>query len=272
MDISSLEAKARKLRRTVIEMLYKAQSGHPGSSMSTMEMLVALYFGDILRYNPGHLDDPKRDLFILSNGHACPAWYAVLAEANYFSSDELNHLRQLGAKAQGHPHRGSLPGVEVSTGSLGQGLSVGIGAALGFKRQQKSNRVYVMMSDGEQEEGSTWEAVMLGGKLKLKQLIAIVDKNEFQIDGATADVMPSLDPLAEKYQAFGWQVYGINGHSLGEVLTALTAVQKGQKPAVIISHTTRGHGVSFMEGSEQWHAGVISQPQYQQAMKELADA
>ncbi len=295
--ITGLQEKVRRLKRVALQALYRAQSGHPGSTLSTMEMLVALYFGGILRHDPHHPHDPDRDYFLLSNGHACPALYAVLAEAGYFAAEQLTHLRQLGAGVQGHPHRGSVPGVEITSGSLGMGLSVGIGLAYALKLQGKSNRVYVMMSDGEQEEGSTWEAVMFApafakastfaqssprlrpaskasvdrpaGKPKLDNLIAIIDKNKFQIDGATRDVMPYLDPLADKYRAFGWRVQEIDGHKFEAIFPALKAAQVADGPAAIISHTIRGKGVSFMEGSTHWHAGAIAKEQYERAMKEL---
>jgi transketolase len=260
MSEDALPERARRLRREAIEMLYTAQSGHPGSALSTMEMLVALYFGN------GMSED---DHFLLSNGHACPALYVVLAEAGRFPKAELKKLRQLGAGVQGHPHRGSLPGVEISSGSLGQGLSVGIGLASALKLAQKDGQVFVMMSDGEQEEGSTWEAVMYAPKQKLDNLIAIVDKNGFQIDGATEEVMPGLDPLADKYRAFNWQVKEIDGHNFDEIFEALAWAKDANGPAVIISRTVRGKGVSFMEHSEHWHAGAISEEQYEQAMQEL---
>ncbi|HLD25464.1 MAG TPA: transketolase [Candidatus Andersenbacteria bacterium] len=267
MKSQDLAEKVIQLRREVIDALYAAQSGHPGSALSTMEMLVALYYGEILKYDPQRPDWEDRDYFLLSNGHACPALYVVLAEAGYFDAAELQKLRQLGAGAQGHPHRGSLPGVEISSGSLGQGLSVGLGLAHALKLQGRKNHVYVMMSDGEQEEGSTWEAVMYAGKSGLDNLTAIIDKNQFQIDGATADVMPSLDPLAEKYRAFNWEVQEIDGHNFSEILPALEQVTR---PLAIISHTIRGKGVSFMEGSTHWHAGAISAEQYETAKNELA--
>jgi len=269
MDTKELTELARRLRRATIDMLFGAQSGHPGSALSVMDVLVALYFSGVLKHDPKQSEDPGRDYFLLSNGHACPALYVVLAEAGYFSKGELAHLRQLGAGAQGHPHRGSLPGIEISSGSLGQGLSVGIGLAYALKLGGGGNRVYVMMSDGEQEEGSTWEAVMYAPKKKLDNLIAIVDKNKFQIDGATADVMPGLDPLADKYRAFNWQVQEIDGHSFEEIFAALDRAQVAQGPAVIISHTVRGKGVSFMENSEHWHAGAISEEEREVALKEL---
>lgn len=261
MNVKELSQKARQLRLEAIDMLYQAQSGHPGSALSTMDALVALYFGGILQPD---------DYFLLSNGHACPALYVVLAEAGYFPKKELQRLRQLGAGAQGHPHRGSLPGIKTSSGSLGQGLSVGIGLAYANVLKNKSSRIFVMMSDGEQEEGSTWEAIMLAPKLKLNNLVAIVDKNQFQIDGATKDVMPPLDPLAEKYQAFGWQVIKVDGHDLEALRLTFQEAKKSEGPVVIISQTIRGKGVSFMEGSTHWHAGAISKEQYEIAKRELA--
>lgn len=237
-----------------------------------MDMLVALYLSGILRHDPQKPAWEERDFFLLSNGHACPGFYAVLAGCGYFPREDLWRLRQLGAGVQGHPKRGMLPGVEISSGSLGQGLGVGIGLAYSLQLQQKTNRVFVLMSDGEQEEGSTWEAVMLGAKLKLPNLLAIVDKNGMQIDGPTATVMPSLDPLGKKYQAFGWDVVEIDGHNfemiVSEVAAALQNASTG-RPTVVISHTVRGHRVSFMENSPKWHAGKITDNQYAQAMKDL---
>ncbi|MBI1833731.1 MAG: transketolase [Candidatus Andersenbacteria bacterium] len=269
MNTAELQDVARRLRFDAIDAIYRAQSGHPGSSLSTMEMLVALYIGGVLKHDPKNPQSDDRDYFLLSNGHACPGWYAVLAEAGYFPKNELQKLRQLDAAAQGHPHRGSLPGVEISSGSLGQGLSVGIGIAAGLKLAGKTSHVYVMMSDGEQQEGSTWEAIMSAPKFGLTNLIAIVDKNKFQIDGATEDVMPGLDPLADKYRAFNWDVQEIDGHQFEEIFSALTKAQRADKPAVIISHTSRGKGVSFMENSDHWHAGAITDEQFATAKKDL---
>jgi transketolase len=281
MNVEALEDKARMMRGEAIKMLFSAQSGHPGSAMSVMDVLTALYFGfeessdelrvgaGVLRHDSNNSNDPKRDRFLLSNGHACPALYVVLAEAGYFDKAELAELRQLGARVQGHPHRGSLPGVEISSGSLGQGLSVGIGLAYALRLKQSDSMVYVMMSDGEQEEGSLWEAIMYAPKKKLNNLVAIVDKNKFQIDGATKEVMPGLDSLADKYRAFNWDVQEIDGHNFNEILPALMKAKRVNGPAVIISNTVRGKGVSFMEGSEHWHAGAMTEEEYEQAMKDL---
>lgn len=260
---------ARGLRLVALEAMYRCGSGHPGSAFSTLDVLTALYFGGILKYDPTRSDWSERDYFLLSNGHAAPALYAVLAKAGYFSVDELFKLRELGSGAQGHPHRGSLSGVEISSGSLGQGLSVGIGLASAAKTRKTEQEVFVMQSDGEQEEGSTWEAVMLAPKLKLDNLITIIDKNGMQIDGATMAVMPNLDPLADKYRAFGWAVREIDGHNFAEIIPAFKEKQEAGKPLAIIAKTVRGKGVSFMENSPHWHAGKISEEQYEQAKKEL---
>jgi transketolase len=260
---------ARELRLLALRAMYQCGSGHPGSTFSTMDVLTALYFGGILKYDPAQPDWQERDYFLLSNGHAAPALYAVLAKAGYFAETELDKLRQLGAGAQGHPHRGALPGVEISSGSLGQGLSVGIGLARAAQLKKSGQKIYVMQSDGEQEEGSTWEAVMLAPKLGLDNLITIIDKNGMQIDGATKQVMPSLDPLADKYRAFGWAVKEIDGHNFDEIIPAFKEVQEEGKPLVIIANTVRGKGVSFMENSPSWHAGKITDEQYEQAKKDL---
>ena len=272
-SVRDLERLSLELRRDAIEAIFRAGSGHPGSALSTMDVLIALYFGGILRHDPKHPAWDERDFFLLSNGHACPGLYAVLAHAGYFPREELvTGLRKLGTGFQGHPKRGMLPGIEISSGSLGQGLSVGLGLARALTLQKRKNHVVVMMSDGEQEEGSTWEAVMLGAKLKLPNLLAIVDKNGMQIDGPTATVMPSLDPLGAKYQAFGWEVLEIDGHNMGmilaEVPVAFRNIAQG-RPTVVIAHTVRGHGVSFMEGSPKWHAGKITEEEYAQAMRDL---
>ena len=260
---------SRELRLSALDALFKAGSGHPGSTFSSMDVLTVLYFGGFLKYDCNNPEWNERDYFLLSNGHAVPALYAVLAKAGYFDKTELDKLRQIGAGAQGHSHRGSLPGIEISSGSLGQGLSVGIGLACTVQVKKTDQKIYVMMSDGEQEEGSTWEAVMLAVKLKLNNLIAIIDKNGMQIDGTTKHVMPSLDPLAEKYRAFGWNVSEIDGHNFEEIIATLATEKITNCPRAIVSKTIRGKGVSFMENSPKWHAGKITEEQYEQAKDEL---
>jgi transketolase len=260
MEINELVKKAKELRLSAIESLYTAQSGHPGSALSMMDVLTAIYYSE-------KTDDDK---VLLSAGHAVPAIYAILTDMGELAKNELGKLRQLGAKTQGHPHRGSISGIEMSSGSLGQGLSVGLGVAYAKQLKKEKGRVFVLMSDGEQEEGSTWEAVMYAPKRKLNNLIAIVDKNGMQIDGFTKDVMPGLDDLGEKYRAFNWSVREIDGHNFEEILKALKWASEQDKPAVIISNTVRGKGLSFMENSEHWHAGAISDEQIEIARKELA--
>lgn len=265
-----MEILSKELKRTALTAIFHAGSGHPGSTLSIMDVLTVLFFGGVLKYDAQKPDWEERDYFLLSVGHACPALYTVLAKAGFFSEEELKHLRKFGYGAQGHPKRNSLPGVEITAGSLGQGLSVGIGLAIALKHGKKDNRVFVMMSDGEQEEGSTWEAIMSASKFGLNNLIAIVDENQFQIDGPTKEIMPTLNPLAPKYQAFGWEVVEIDGHNFEEIKAAFNKIKNIDKPTVIISHTTRGKGVSFMEGNPRWHAGEIREDEYKKAMKELS--
>ena len=270
VDIESFKKQAVQFRREILETLQIAGSGHPGGSLSAVEIMISLY-GYKLKHNAQSPDWGGRDYLIVSKGHVTPVVYVTLANYGFFPKEELQHLRQLGAKVQGHPHRGSLPGIEISSGSLGQGLSVGIGIAAALKLQGGKNRVYVMMSDGEQEEGSTWEAIMAAPKFKVDNLTAIVDKNRMQIDGATEHVMPTLDPLAEKYKAFQWEVQEIDGHNPTEIMSALQKPPASTgTPNVIISHTTRGQGVSFMENSDHWHAGAITPEQFATIKKELA--
>jgi transketolase len=270
MKIRELEDIARKIRIETIKSLYAAQSGHPGSSLSIMDVLVALYFGGGLTHDPAKPDWEGRDYFLLSNGHAAPGLYACLAMAGYYPVEKLDGLRKIGTPLHGHPIRGTFPGVEISSGSLGMGLSIGIGIALGLKLKDKKNKVFVMMSDGEQEEGSTWEALMLAPKYKLDNLVAIVDDNESQINGPTREIMPTLDPLAEKYRAFHWEVVEIDGNNMGEVVGAFKQARKAKGPFIIISNTLIGKGVSYMEGDWRWHHGKISEEQYKIAMRDLS--
>ena len=265
-----LEALSKELKRSALTSIFYAGSGHPGSVLSVMDVLTVLFFGGFLKYDPQKPEWEDRDYFILSNGHACPALYAVLAKAGFFSEEELNHLREFGYGAQGHPKKGSLLGIETTAGSLGQGLSVGIGLAIALKHEGKDNRVYVMMSDGEQEEGSTWEAIMSAPKFKLNNLVAIIDENQYQIDGATKEIMPTLNPIAQKYQAFGWNIIEMNGHNFEEIIGALENLKTIEGPVAIISHTIRGKGVSFMEGSLHWHGSGIKEDEYKKLMEELS--
>ncbi|MDR3256455.1 MAG: transketolase [Endomicrobium sp.] len=269
MDTLDLKVISTNVRKDIIKMLGIAGSGHPGGSLSSVELLVSLYFKH-MKFNPKDTKDPNRDYFILSKGHVCPVLYAVLAQLECFSSDELYTLRKSGSRLQGHPAKDKeLPGIEVSTGSLGYGLSIGAGIAAGMKQAKKSNKVYVLMGDGEQQEGSIWEAAMSAAHYKLDNLCAIIDDNGLQIDGVTKDVM-NVEPLIDKYSSFGWDVVEIDGHNLDEIDRAyLQFKTKKEKPTIIIAKTVKGKGVSFMENLAQWHGKALSKEQVEKALAEI---
>ncbi|AKL97632.1 transketolase [Endomicrobium proavitum] len=269
METADLKKTAAEVRKDIIKMLGLSGSGHPGGSLSSVELLVSLYFNHI-NYNPKDANDPKRDYFILSKGHVCPVLYAVLAQLECIPKNELCTLRKAGSRLQGHPAKDKeLPGIEISTGSLGYGLSIAAGAAVGIKRAGKSNRVYVLMGDGEQQEGSVWEAAMSAAHFKLDNLCAVVDDNGLQIDGPTKEIM-NVVPLADKYKSFGWNVIEINGHNFDEIDAAYVAAKKTSgKPTVIIAKTVKGKGVSFMENLAEWHGKVPSKEQVEKALAEI---
>lgn len=268
-ELSDLQSKACQIRQDIIMMLTASGSGHPAGSLGMADIFTALYFR-ILKHDPQNPNWPKRDRLVLSNGHICPALYATLAHAGYFPLSKLSTLRKLGSSLQGHPHRESLPGLETTSGPLGSGLSQAIGMALAAKIDKTSWKVYCLMSDGEQDEGNTWEAVMLAAKCKLNNLIALIDRNKIQIDGFTEKIMP-LESLKEKYQAFGWQVLEIDGHNFTEIIDAFSSsVLNQRKPIVIIAHTTPGKGVSFMENKFEWHGKVLSKDESEKALEELS--
>ncbi|MBI5220500.1 MAG: transketolase [Candidatus Liptonbacteria bacterium] len=247
-----LETTANRIRQSIIEMLVAAGSGHSAGSLGMADVFTALYF-QILNHRPQEPDWPDRDRLVLSCGHICPVLYATLAQAGYFPVPELSTLRQLNSRLQGHPHRGSPPGIETTSGPLGCGLSQAIGMALAAQLDGCKYRVYCVMSDGEHQEGNTWEAIMLAGKLRLPNLTAIVDRNNIQIDGRTENVLP-LEPLRDKYEAFGWHTLEINGHSMEAIISAAAEAKAiHEYPTIIIAHTTPGKGVSFMEGDYRWH-------------------
>ncbi|MFQ6105991.1 MAG: transketolase [Thermoplasmata archaeon] len=266
--IGKLEDEARKIRQHIIRMVYQAGSGHPGGSLSATDVITALYF-HVLNVDPKNPSWEDRDRFVLSKGHACPAWYAALAERGFFPVAELDTLRKTGSRLQGHPDMRKTPGVEASTGSEGQGLSVGIGIALAARLDRRNYRVYVMVGDGENDCGQTWEAAMAAAFFRLDNLCAIVDRNLMQLDGPTEQIM-SLEPLADKWKAFGWKVIEIDGHNFKEILEAFDKAEtvKG-RPTVIIARTLKGKGVSFMEGSVAFHGKAPDEEQYKQAMIEL---
>lgn len=265
-----LEERARNIRRAVLEMLMEAGSGHTAGALGMADIFTALYFG-LLRHDPKNPNWTHRDRVILSNGHICPVLYATLAEAGYLDKRELMTLRKYDSRLQGHPHREFLPLVETSSGPLGEGLSQALGMALAERLDNPISQkfFYCLMSDGELQEGSTWEAVMMAGKLKPHNLIAIIDRNNIQIDGHTEDVMP-LEPLADKWQAFGWHVLEIDGHSFQEIFDAVGQAKAiFNRPTVIIAHTIPGKGVLEFENKFEWHGKPPSREEGKQALKEL---
>lgn len=268
LDTKALEERAKVIRRHVIRMIAKASSGHPGSSLSTIDLLVALFYNK-LRHNPKLPKWPDRDRFVLSKGHACPALYAILAERGYFGIDKLDTLRQFGSILQGHPCMKTTPGIEISGGSLGQGLSVGLGIALAAKIDKKDFRTYVMLGDGEIEEGQVWEAAMAASHYKADNLCAIIDQNGLQIDGFIHEVMSSY-PIPDKWRGFGWHVIEINGHDYPSILKAYDDAEKVKgQPTVIVAKTVKGKGVSFMENQVEWHGKAPAKEEVERALAEL---
>lgn len=264
----SLEAIANQVRQDIVEMLVEAGSGHSAGSLGMADILTAFYF-HILNHDPKNPNWSERDRLVLSNGHICPALYAVLAHAGYFPIKELKTLRKLNSRLQGHPHRGSLPGIETTSGPLGLGLSQAIGMALSLKMDKSKSQVYCLMSDAEHQEGNTWEAIMAAGKYKLNNLTVIVDRNNIQIDGFTEDVMP-LESLHDKYTAFNWHVLEVDGHNIQHFISMVNEAKAVyEKPTVIIAHTIPGKGVSFMERDFLWHGVPPNKKQAREALREL---
>lgn len=266
-DVGRLRGHARQLRIDIIEMLAAAGSGHPGGSLSSAEIVAALYF-HVMKHDPKNPRDPDRDRFILSKGHACPVMYAALAECGYFPKEELLRLRKLGSFLRGHPLTDLDHGIEATTGSLGQGLSFAVGVALGLKLDKNPRRVFCLMGDGEIQEGQIWEAAMSAPHYKLDNLIGIVDRNGLQIDGPTETVM-AVNPVADKWAAFGWRVLSIDGHDMEQAAEALAAPPEPGKPTLIVAHTVKGKGVSFMENKVGYHGVAPTAEEREQAEKEL---
>ncbi|MCP4164846.1 MAG: transketolase [Chloroflexi bacterium] len=268
MSVDELKLMATTIRRDIIDMVYEAQAGHPGGSLSATDIVTALYFR-LMRIDPKNPHWPDRDRFILSKGHACPVWYAALAERGYYDKSHLMTLRKLDSILQGHADMLKTPGVDMTVGSLGQGLSVGLGMALSGKMRNKEYHVWVVIGDGESQEGSIWEAAMAGAKWKLDNLTAIVDNNGLQNDTFVDDVMP-VDPLPDKWKAFGWNVIEIDGHDMEAVVDALERAKTIEGiPTVIIAKTVKGKGVSFMENVPKWHGSPPNDAQYEIAIAEL---
>jgi transketolase len=267
-NLKQLKLKANEIRQDVVRMLNAAGSGHPAGAIGLADIYAALYF-NVLYHDPKNPDWPDRDRVVLSNGHVCPVLYAAMANTGYFPKEELLTLRKLGSRLQGHPHRGSLPGIENSSGPLGQGLSIAVGMAIVSKRERKKWRVYCMMSDGELDEGQSWEAAMLAAKHRLGNLTAVIDRNNIQIDGYTEEVMP-LEPLAEKFRSFGWNVINVDGHNIKKFIDACEESKAVyEKPTVIIAHTVPGKAVSFMEFLSEWHGKPPDDEQAEKAINEL---
>jgi transketolase len=263
-----MTALARRLRRHVVTMTGRAGSGHPGGSLSSVEIVATLYFR-VMRHDPNNPEWPERDRFVLSKGHAAPLLYAVLAESGYFPVQELATLRELNSRLQGHTDRLLTAGVEMTSGSLGQGLSVAVGMALAGRLDSLSHRVYVLLGDGECDEGQVWEAAMSAAHFGMGNLVAIVDRNELQIDGPTCDIM-DLEPFADKWQAFGWHVIEADGHDFEALFGAFEKAKTVTgKPTVIIAATTKGKGVSFMENNLDFHGKAPNAEQVEIALKEL---
>ena len=268
MEINELQAIAKGLRRDIVEMIYRAKSGHPGGSLSIADILAVLYWKE-MNVDPKNPKMENRDRFVLSKGHAAPALYAVLMEKGFASKDLIPTLRRWHSPLQGHPDMKKLPGVEMSTGSLGQGLSAANGVALSAKIYKNDYRVYTILGDGELQEGQVWEAAMTAAHYKLDNLVAFVDSNNLQIDGNVTDVM-NVAPVAAKFEAFNWNVIEIDGHNYEEIINALEKARsvKG-KPTVIVAHTVKGKGVSFMENNAGFHGAAPNEDEYKQAMEEL---
>lgn len=260
------EKKANKLRAEILKMLFACQSGHPGSSLSCTEMLMALYY-EVMNIDPANPKKADRDRFVLSKGHACPALYAVLADLGYFPKEDLAGLRQIDSHLQGHPDCCKTPGIDMNTGSLGQGISLAMGLALAAKHAKADYRVYTIIGDGECQEGLVWEAAMASAHYKLDNLTVMLDYNHLQIDGSNDEVM-GLGNIVEKFRAFGFECFETDGHDIEAIVTALKAPVSG-KPKFICCNTVKGKGVSFMENQAGWHGRPMTEEEFQAAMKEV---
>lgn len=269
--MTDLERRANEMRCDIVKMIAEAGSGHPGGSLSCIDILCALYFGGVLEHDPANPEKQDRDWFFLAKGHAAPALYAALAHAGYFPREELMSLRKLGTRLQGHPDSSLVPGVEVSTGSLGQGLSIAAGCAAGLELAGRPGAVFALLGDGECEEGQVWEAAMFAAHRKLDSLTAIIDRNNLQIDGHTDEVCDPGD-LGAKFAAFGWDVCEVDGHDIAALVEVLSACKSSRsgKPHAVIAHTVKGKGVSFMEDQAGWHGKAPNASELEIALADLA--
>lgn len=270
-SIAELETVARQMRKDIVTMVFKAGSGHPGGSLSATDIVAALYFR-VMHHNPSSPAWDGRDRFILSKGHASPVIYSALARAGYFPVDDLWTFRRLGSHLQGHTDATMTPGIELSTGSIGMGLSYGVGTALAARIDGKPYHTFVVVGDGESDEGSIWEAAASANHLKLGNITAIIDRNRMQNDGFGADIM-NMEPYPDKWRAFGWETWEIDGHDMRQVVESLEKARMPRShphPVAIVAHTTKGKGVSFMENNPDWHGKAPTPEQHKQAMEELS--
>jgi len=270
LDVPALKSMARTIRTDIVKMVHAAGSGHPGGSLSAADIATALYF-NVMNIRPEQPKWEDRDRFVLSKGHCCPVLYACLGRRGFFDVAELNTLRKFGSKLQGHPDMNKCPGVEMSTGTLGNGLGCAVGMAIAGKVQHKAHKVFVLLGDGECQEGSVWEAAMCAAHHKLANLIAIVDVNRLQILGTTAQIM-NVAPLADKWRSFGWKVLEIDGHDMDQVLATLNDAKRMEGPVAILAATVKGKGISFMEDVVKWHGAAPSDKELELAIKEIEGA
>lgn len=269
MEIKELQEIAKRARKNILEQVYSAKSGHPGGALSCIDILTVLYFNE-MNIEPENSKAEERDRLVLSKGHACAALYAILAQKGFFPEEELKEFRKLGSRLQGHPDMNKLPGVDMSTGSLGQGLSAACGMALASKLKGQSNKVYCIVGDGEIQEGQIWEAAMTAAHYKLDNLCLIIDNNNLQIDGKVSDVM-SPYPIVEKLESFGFAVFKANGNDIENLIDAFDYAKMIKKrPVAIVANTVKGKGISFMEDKAEWHGKSPSQEEYEKAISELA--
>lgn len=271
ITVEELKEQAKILRKTAITMIYEAQSGHPGGALSIADIVTCLYFRE-MTVDPKNPRWPDRDRFVLSKGHVCPIQYSALGILGFFPKSEMYTLRREGTKLQGHPSMTRCPGIDISTGSLGQGLSCAVGMAIAGKRDHKNYMVYAIVGDGEADEGQIWEAVMCAYRYHLDNLVIIIDNNGLQLDGTTDEIMPLLD-LTKKFDAFGYDTYDIDGHNMQQIMDTFDKIHaaKNGKPKFINAHTVKGKGVSYMENQLAWHGAAPNEEQYKQAMREIEE-
>ncbi len=266
-SIENLQAKALEARKLIVKMTTAVQGGHLTGSLSSIDMLVALFLG-VMKHYPGSCEHPERDRFVLSKGHGAPALYTVMAMSGYFPVEELYTLRKINSRLQGHPDSTVLPGIEICTGSLGTGFSAAVGMAMGLKMSGGTQHVYTLLGDGENDEGQVWEAAMAASHFDLQNITALIDRNRYQIDGSTEEIM-NLEPLADKWRSFGWNVLQIDGHDMAEIMSALVLAKK--RRTVIIAMTVKGKGISLVENNNAYHSKPLSPADAEKALAELAN-